>query len=161
MLRDATFHLILFRLHFPVELRSIICNDYFPFLPNEIERLQARKLFSMNYIKIFTLFESPVDPNSDTKDPCYIVLWIIKRPIEGTFEVTIRKSCPVASVSDCRYVTDYLHCKREEDNFFVLNADINITEENMHTIHESIVKWYRNRILYVFDDARNVGILKN
>ena len=160
MLRDATFHLILFRLNFPVELRSIICNDYFPFLPNEIESLQARNLFSMDYIKIITLFESPVDPNSDTKDPSYIVLWIIKRSIEPRFEVTIRKSCTLEMVSGWRHIRDYIYCNRE-DNFFMLNADIIITEENMHTIHESVVKWYRNRILYIFDDAMNVGILKN
>lgn len=44
LLPDATLHLVLFRLHFPVELRSIICKNYFPFLPNEGNILQKNEL---------------------------------------------------------------------------------------------------------------------
>ena len=45
----ATLHLVLFRLHFPVELRSIICNDYFPFLPKQDYPLTEEWLRSMMF----------------------------------------------------------------------------------------------------------------
>lgn len=36
MLRDETLHLVLYsRFALPIELRYIICENYFPFLPNE------------------------------------------------------------------------------------------------------------------------------
>ena len=45
--RDFVLSLVLFRHQLPMELRFLICDTYFPFLPNERDCLRADTLISM------------------------------------------------------------------------------------------------------------------
>lgn len=56
---DAVFQLILFsRFYLPVELRFIICENYFPFLPNETNCLTVDELKNFPYFCSFAIYNS-------------------------------------------------------------------------------------------------------
>jgi len=114
MSRESVFQVILFsQFDLPVELRSNICKNYFPFLPNETNCLTVDELkicFRKSYVCTYAMYNSIIDNiftyclvynnnqfsvtfqvNDYKLYSHFIPLYDLKRKIEWQTEEEIRK----------------------------------------------------------------------
>ena len=159
LLRDLTLHLILFRFPLPVELRFIICNNYFPFLHNQKHRLTSPHFYFFVTNKDLDINVSDYIKDTRISRKYRFVLQITKS--EDNLVVNIAVGQVMKSMYStyvepiCRIINLY------ENNFYHLNikcSDINM--DNAYATHRFIIQWYRKRMLYIID-SKSLEIYMN
>lgn len=166
MLRDLTLHLVLFSCKVPIEVRYIIVENYFPFLPNERYPLSKEPLLEMSKKRVINMFRPIIYANhmhnmasEDSYDISAFALKIQKQRVPcNIIEITIGLG---------HYNMHYSLSNFEK--FFVMDGELldpeyinvvlkqqidaaEITEENVDEVMRRITYWYRKCILNVIDE---------
>ena len=155
--RDVTLNCILCRLELPIEIRFIVTENYFPFLPNESQPLTMKHILDLllnrhdeinetaiNIPRIYHIIPDLIYdksqayslyPTNGGNNPNILEFWIVYGDINfSKIHYAIR---PPRG-----------HPHYEMDTFFCELVDIkNIQEETV----EHITKWYRKKMLHVID----------
>lgn len=148
MLRDLALNLILFRFSIPVELRFIICETYFPFLPNESQPLTAK--FIIDFLKQpLQFWEMEITPTIRNIIPDLLYdkskefACCILRCRDTTFlEISI-------VYGEIPTLQAYLIHHPRINNFYRKQIKIrNLQEETV----DYITKWYRKKMLHAIDE---------
>ena len=140
MLRDETLHQILFsQFNIPVELRTIISEHYFPYLPNEAIRLNIRemKFFHANRDRIDAYYRVCNLIHSDKYAFCLLknnnhTAWMLE------------------CISSCEKKGFALPLKTVVLIDDLLNLD-ELTEEEIKKYCELVVTRYRKSVLTLID----------
>lgn len=156
--RDVTLSLILYYLNVPVEIRYIIIENYFPFLPKERNTLTSEKLLKFkkdlysfgglqnHYIKGYCIIP---DPCSSCNNIGYFLRindsWNRKK---NFFDIYI--------VRGNMHICSGIQLTNEHDeNFYKMSMDAStITKENVDEKLLIILKWYRDRMMYAIEEVR-------
>lgn len=146
MLRDETLHQILFSLFdIPVELRNIISEHYFPYLPNEAIRLNIRemKFFHANRARFDAYYRVCNIIQSDKYVFCLLknndhTAWMLECISSKGFDQTLFYY-PVALLKKTVVLIEDL-----------VNLD-ELTEEEIKKYCELVVSRYRKSVLTFID----------
>ena len=171
-LPDLVLQTILFRNRIPVELRFIICINYFPFLPNEGNILQKiellylsqksdyrKKLPSRNVILLdegmssytldFTVLHKIVDFRIHLRNNYLQHSYLMRYTKQIFLDDCVKPHHP----NICFYCPLF-------DTLAFQFKTTDITEENMESLHLSIVSWYRNIIYLAMNTPDVFSVLR-
>lgn len=169
--RKLFLHVILFRFILPIELRVIICEDYFPFWPNErtiltLHEIQEQKEKTWNYnntihgdfigdIDILEIVCPLLSNIIDFDDGKIIGLtWYVNKK-ENKF--VYGPACSPYIIEFCcnkRPPLSYLNAAYFEDADFMLtlmNSSLPLQDLTEEKLTRDVFRCYRNRVLSILD----------
>lgn len=157
MLRDLTFQLILSGFHLPVELRSIITENYFPFLPNAMQKLTPAILLRFTNRKNnndvaatklhYVRYEKHSSPHK------YFAMEMLKTSKQLVIRIVLGN---LVSYTNGYYISTIYGLDEVDANhdtgFYSLRINLDdITEINILEKTNYILKWYYERLLHAVD----------
>ena len=156
--RKLTLDLILCRLQLPVELRSIICETYFPFLPNAMQKLtpaillrftdrkntNAAAVIKLHYVR----YEKHSSPHKYfTMEMLKTSKQLVIRIVLGNLVSYPNQYCYISTI----YWLDDVDANHDT-GFYSLRINLDdITEINVLEKTNYILKWYYERLLHAVD----------
>lgn len=151
-LPDVLLHAILFQLNLPIELRTIIIEDYFPFLPTEENKIVSPFLNTTRDGKRFTnpaiYINNKIRSNCNT-DMCLHGLLTMGGTIMIMECIFIISSDPCTG--KCKNKLLYVHdCTQSIRNSSYRNkymVSVCSASEDREKHEKEILQWYRNLIL--------------
>lgn len=154
-LPDVLMHLLLMRLQIPIELRTIIIEDYFPFLPNPFVPFEVHHLSTSCNIYCNVISKNSIRTLVDIGNYC--------------LELRVREEIMIVRIVKCFFGNFMQICKRGDapldDSMKLYHPDISFTQPlledfhfhfqvvqlidaNVASVHRAIMKWY-NKIVYL------------
>ena len=154
-LPDVLLHAILFQLNLPIELRTIIIEDYFPFLPNPGVPFEVHYLRTLCNIYCNVISKNSINTLVDIGVYC--------------LELRVHEEIMIVRIVKCFFGHFMQICKRGDapldDSMKLYHPDISFTQPlledfnfhfqvvqlrnaNVDSVHRAIMKWY-NKIVYL------------
>lgn len=168
-LPDLVLQTILFRNRIPVELRFIICMDYFPFLPNAQDALTVDDLHRLRcrdgwYHKITTKIY--VSDLVDTSTTFALQIIIIHKRIIVRILATFYATYLQLKKKGLSPLDEYLRPSHPDISFTQTSFRdfsfdfrvIQLQHANVESVHHAITKWYYNIIFLAIYRKDEIGI---
>lgn len=170
-LPDVLMHLLLMQLQIPIELRAIIIEDYFPFLPNEVMLLEKKDLMRMRYC-LGARYRDSIDRNyvvNILKGGRYFLEFTI---CKGIMDVRILYD---SIITDESHLLFYKQSSALDESMKLQHPDISFTQTspkdfafqfqvlqmkraNVESVRLAIHKWYRKIVLLSIYQNEDFGL---